>query len=278
MDDALIVRLLAALPFSQPLAVVDVETTGTMPAIDRVCQVAVLRIEPTGVWTTFASLVNPERPIPPEVSEIHGITDAMVADAPTFAAVMPQVLHLTDGAAICGFNGKFDVTMLGAELQRVGRSNALADAPLIDPFRIFVQREKRDLTAAVKFYTGRDHTDAHDAMADVVAALEVLVGQAERYEDLPRTVAGLAAYCKPTDPSWLDPDGKVIWREGQARLTFGKNAGRSLKELAARDRSFLQWVCAKDFSEDVKALCRNALVGKFPTGPAVKAGDAVAVR
>lgn len=277
MLDTLIAQLLAQLQPSQPIAVADVETTGVTVGLDWVCQFAAVRIEPDGRFTRYATLVNPQRAIPAEATAVHGITDAMVADAPIFAQVVPRITPLLEGAALLAFNGRFDVKFVSAEYDRARLPNPIQAAPLIDPFAIFVQREPRDLSAAVRFYTGRTHEDAHDAMADVEAALAVLVGQCERYDDLPRTVPGLAAYCKRTDPSWLDPDGRIVWKDGEARIAFGKNAGRSLKELAARDRGFLQWVMGKDFSEEVKTLCRNALYGKFPGAPAPKAGEAVVV-
>lgn len=268
-----IARLLDRLRPSQPIAFFDVETTGVLPTIDRVVSIAILRVEPDGQVRRFHARCYPERPIPAEATAVHGITDDMVAGEPRFKARLHEIEPLLAGAVLCGFNGTFDVKMVGAEYQRAGRLNTLEAQPLIDPWQIFVQREKRDLSAAVRLYAGREMTDAHDAMADVEATLEVLVGQVDRYEDLPRTVAELAKACKRTDPSWIDPEGKIVWRDGEARFSFGKHAGRPLRELASRERSFLQWVLGKDFSEEVKTICRNALAGKFPTGP----GQAVAV-
>jgi DNA polymerase-3 subunit epsilon len=272
-----IARLLDRLRPSQPIAFFDVETTGVMPAVDRVVSIAILRVEPTGEVRRFYALCHPERAIPAEATAVHGITDDMVAGEPRFKARIGLIEPLLSGAVLCGFNGTFDVKMVGAEYQRAGLPNTLADQPLIDPFRIFQDREKRDLSAAVRLYAGREMANAHDAMADVEATLEVLVGQVERYEDLPRNVAELAKACKRTDPSWLDPDGKVIWRDGEARLSFGPKAGESLRKLAATDRGLLQWILKKDFSREVKTIVENALVGNFPTAPAPRAGEAVTV-
>ena len=71
-------------------------------------------------------------------------------------------------------------------------------------------------------------------------------------------------WLNPTDPNRIDADGKLIWRDGVASVAFGAQAGTSLADLAANDRGFLEWVLRKDFSDEVKALVRDALAGQFP--------------
>lgn len=266
-------NLARLLGLTRPLHFIDVETTGVLVEHDRVVQVASLTLHPSGELESFQSYVNPDRPIPAEATAIHGITDDRVAEAPLFPVVAHVLATRWHGGDLCAYNGRFDTAILRAEYARAGLSWPCEDALLVDPYSIFSQREARDLTAAVAFY-GVAASPSHDAMEDVEATFGVLHAQLLRYADLPRTIAALATYCKRVDPSWLDPDGRVVWRDGEARIAFGKNAGRPLRELAHRDRSFLKWMLTKDFSEPVKALCRDALEGKFPAAPASRNEEA----
>ena len=92
----------------------------------------------------------------------------------------------------------------------------------------------------------------------------MLVAQLNTYPDLPRTVGGLHDWLNPNDPNRIDADGKLVWHDDVATVTFGEQAGTSLADLAASDRGFLEWVLRKDFSDEVKAIVRDALAGRFP--------------
>lgn len=267
MTESLIHDLIARFRPTVPIAIFDVETTGTMP-IDRVVQIAILRIGPDGAFEAFRSLVNPRMAIPAEATAVHGITDAMVAAAPSFAVLVRTITGLLEGCVLVAYNGRFDVGMVTGEYDRLQLPSPIQGAALIDPFRIFVKKEPRDLASAVQRYTGGTHEDAHDAMADVEATLAVLMGQATRYEDIPHELEALAAYCLPErNPAWLDPEGKFTWRNGEPVITFTKHAGRTLRELARAERGFCEWMLSKDFSDDVKTLVRDAIRGRFPTPP-----------
>lgn len=257
------------LQLERPLAVFDLETTGKYPDRDRIVDITIVTVSPSGQTREFSSLVNPGIPIPPAATAVHGITDAMVAAAPRFRDLAPQLLEELAGADLAGYNAKrFDVTMLVAEFKRAGASFSMDGRRVIDPYLIFVKRESRDLAAALQFFCGKSHDEAHRAKADVYATLEVLAAQLARYEDLPCTVDALHDYCK--DPSWIDDSGRVIWDQGIACIGFGKNAGRPLESLAAEPtgRDYLRWILSADFPEDTKRLVRNALHGTFPTPPA----------
>jgi DNA polymerase-3 subunit epsilon len=132
---------------------------------------------------------------------------------------------------------------------------------------IFHAMERRDLTAAYRFYCDRELEGAHDALADVTATLEVLDAQLGRYPDLPADIDGLHRFCNPDEGRYVDRSRKFVWNDqGEAVFTFGKLAGRSLDDVAAdRDaRGYLEWMLGKDFSEEVKAILRDALAGVFP--------------
>ena len=251
----------------RPLCVFDLEATGTDVAQDRIVDICVLRLEPDGTETLWQSLVNPGVPIPPEATAVHKITDAMVAGEPTLKDLAPKILELFDGADISGFNAvKYDVPLLTNELKRAGFDWPSSGRRLADSFTIFQRKERRDLTAAYKFYCGKDLSGAHRAEADVRAAAEVLFAQVERYADLPKDMEGLAAFCAQVDASRVDAEGKFVWRNGEAVFGFGnKHKGKTLREVVASDGGYVRWMIDKgNFSADVVKICRDALAGVYP--------------
>ncbi|MBE0566118.1 MAG: 3'-5' exonuclease [Krumholzibacteria bacterium] len=256
------------LALDRPLVAFDLETTGVDVDRDRIVQIGLVRLEPGGTSRTWNRLVNPERPIPAEATAIHGISDDDVRDQPTFAQLTAEVETWLAGADLAGFNStRFDLPLLQAELRRAGSALAFAGARHLDAMSIFHQMERRDLTAAYRFYCGKELTGAHDALADVTATLEVLDAQLERYAELPRDLDALHRFCNPDEGRFVDRTRKFIWNdEGEAVFTFGKVAGRTLQEVAAgrETRGFLEWMLGKDFSAEVKAIVRDALVGTFP--------------
>ena len=251
----------------RPLCVFDLEATGTDVNADRIVDVCVLRREPDGTETTVSSLVNPGMPIPAEATAIHKITNEMVAGEPTIKDLAPKLLEIFHGADISGFNAaKYDIPLLTNELKRAGFEWPLAGRRIADSFTIFQRKERRDLTAAYKFYCGKDLTGAHRAEADVRATAEILFAQVEHYADLPKDMAGLDAFCSAVDPSRVDADGKFVWKSGEAAFGFGnKHKGKTLREVVAQDRGYINWMVDKgNFSPDVVRICREALEGKFP--------------
>ncbi len=261
-------ELAAHLTLTRPLVCVDLEATGIWAGHDRIVQIAAASIFPDGNVSTWSSLVNPEQPIPPAATAIHGITDENVATAPTFAQVAPTVETLLSDCDLTGYNvERFDRRMLAAEFGRVGVKDPTAGARVIDAYTIFVRQEPRSLDAALQFYgvqEGQSARQAHDARSDVEATVAVLVAQLSAYPDVPRTVNELHDWLYPSDPNRIDADGKLVWRDDIATVAFGAQAGTSLADLAANDRSFLEWVLRKDFSDEVKAIVRDALDGRFP--------------
>ena len=269
-------ELAAHLVLTRPLVCVDLEATGVWPGHDRIVQIAAASIFPDGSVSTWSSLVNPEQPMPPAALAIHGITDAMVASAPTFAQLAQTVGALLSECDLTGYNvARFDRRLLAAEFRRAGVEDPTVGAFVIDAYTIFVRQEPRSLDGALRFYgveAGQAHRQAHDASSDVEATVAVLAAQLNTYPDLPKTVTELHDWLYPVDPNRIDADGKLVWRDGGATVTFGAQAGTSLADLAAGDRSFLEWVLRKDFSDEVKAIVRDALAGRFPVMGKAKSG------
>lgn len=262
-------RALAAhLALDRPLVCVDLEATGVAPAVDRIVQIATASISPDGQVTTWSSLVNPEQPIPEGATAVHGITDAMAAGAPTFAQLADLIESRLAGCDLTGYNvERFDRRLLAAEFRRAGRDDPTLGARVVDAYTLLVRQEPRNLDAALRFYGVDDVLAArrsHDATSDVEAAVAVLAAQVNAYPDIPKTVAGLHEWLFPKDPNRIDPEGKLVWRDGVATVAFGAKAGTSLEELAATDRGLLEWMLRKDFSDEVKTIVQSALEGRFP--------------
>lgn len=249
----------------RPLAFFDIESTGLNPQTDRIIDLAVIKLLPGGERETISFRVNPGVPIPADSTRIHGISDADVAGAPLFADVVTEVLAAFEGCDVAGFNvARYDLPLLSAECARAGSPFEAKDRRIIDAQRIFHQRERRDLTSALKFYCNEEHEGAHGALADVEATIKVLEGQYARYEDLPGDPDALHAYCNPVDRSRVDAEGKLRWRDDDVVIGFGKNSGVKLKELVKNDPGYLKWILDKDFPEDTKDIIRKAMEGTFP--------------
>jgi len=254
------------LTLDRPLVVFDLETTGTDPAQDRIVEIGVLRIEPDGERLLRTRRINPERAIPQEASAVHGIHDEDVRDEPTFKQVARSLLDLLEGADLAGFNvRRFDVPLLDREMRDCGLDLGLGGRRIVDAMTIFHRKEPRDLSAAVRFYLGREHEGAHGAEVDLTATLDVLEAQLERYEDLPRSVEELDVWTKPR-PDAIDEAGKFVRRGDDVVFAFGKHKGRSLRDVAGQAPNYLDWILGSDFPEDAKQLVREVLAELRGTG------------
>ncbi len=253
------------LTLDRPLAFLDIEATGTNPRSDRIVELALVILTPEKKRSSHVFRVNPGIPIPPEATSVHGITDADVKDCPPFARISGKVADLLEGADLCGYNIiRFDLPLLVEEFHRAGFVFDMEKHRVIDPQRIFHQKEPRDLTAALSFYCGQMHFNAHNAESDAIATMMVLEGQLMRYGDLPRDVEGLHRYCNPRDPSWVDRTGKLRWVEGEIVINFGRKKGTPLKDVIAQDRAFIEWILRQDFPRDTQEIIKNAVEGKWP--------------
>lgn len=257
------------LKIERPLAIFDIEATGTSTRADRIIELGVIKIMPGGDREIFCWKINPGMPIPPESSEIHGITDADVVDAPEFKDVAKEIFETLNNCDLGGYNNtRFDIPMLMEEFSRVNIFFDIEDRRIIDIQRIFHRREPRDLTAALSFYCGEQHIDAHGALPDVEATIKVLEGQYLKYHDLPVSVDELDEYCNPRDPTWADRIGRLKWVDGKMTINFGKKKGTPVSDILKEDPGFIQWMLRNDFPADTKKLLNDATHGTFPEPPA----------
>ena len=258
-------EMLKNIKLERPLAFIDVETTGKRPRSDRIVELSVLRIQPDGSEEYKSHRVNPEVPIPAAATEIHGITDADVAGEPAFRQYAKSVCEFLEGCDIGGFNAiGFDLPFLEAEFWRAGVEFSRKGRRLVDAMSIFHKKEPRDLKAAYLKYCSKELENAHCAEEDAKAAAEVLEGQLEMYEDLPRDISALFAFCCEGGENHVDAEGKFVWVEGEAVFNFGPQEGQSLKDVAAENPGFLEWMLRRDFPPDVQDIVSKALRGEFP--------------
>jgi DNA polymerase III subunit epsilon len=244
----------------------DLEATGISPQEDRIVDVALVKRRPDGSETSFASLVNPGMPIPREAVAVHHITDDMVASAPTLRELAPAILDFIGDADLGGFNvARFDVPMLQCELKRAGFEFKLEGRRVVDAQVIYHKMERRTLSAAYQFYCGKPLPEAHRAEPDARASLEVFWSQLERYPEIPKTIQGVAEFCSLRDASKVDGEGKFVWRNGEAAFNFGKHRTLTLREVAVKEPSYIQWLMKADrTTPELARICQEALSGRFP--------------
>jgi len=250
------------LTLEKPLAFFDLETTGVRIGHDRIIQIGIVRLLPSGERERYQSLVNPEMHIPAEATEVHGITDADVADAPLLDTLAPTLLEELNGCDLSGFNLlRFDIPFLAEELHRVGVEWDSSKLRVVDVQRIYHKMEPRNLGAALKYYCGREHDGAHDALADVEATADVLLAQLERYpEGLEGTIDFLGTMSGDRQRS-PDAAGKLTFDDkGNICLSFGKYKGWSLENIGRNDPGYLQWLMTKaELPGSTLSIMRNVL-------------------
>jgi DNA polymerase III subunit epsilon len=259
------------IPLERALVFFDLETTGLRVGVDRIVELAVIRLSPNGDVLERVRRFNPEIPIPPESTRIHGIRDEDVAHEPTFPQVARALAQLLDPCDLAGFNiRRFDLPMLSAEFSRAGVPFDLSPRKVIDVQMIFHREEPRDLSAAVRFYLGRELEDAHSALADIRATAAVLGAQLARYPHLPRQMDGLHGYCDEIRPMQSEFDRWFVagksWEDSVFRR--GKHQGLPLLEVARSHPDYLQWMLRlDDLHESVRTLVWRALEGPLESDP-----------
>ena len=212
---------------------------------------AILKIYPDGMRESRVYRFNPGMPIPEESSDIHGITDEDVKNAPKFEEKAQEIYEYLKDSDLAGYNSnRFDVPMLIEEFSRAGIHFDIENRKLIDAYQIFIQKERRDLSAAYQFYCDKNLENAHSAEADIQATFEVLEAQLERYEDIEADVDFLDRFCKQDD--FVDLGRRMIKREGEIIFNFGKHKGKRVKDVLKREPQYYDWIMNADFQADTK--------------------------
>ena len=258
-------------PLRRPIAIIDLEATGTAPHRDRIVELAVLKLWPDGRKQMKHRRLNPGMPIPPESTEIHGIHDEDVTNEPEFRQIAQSLADFLEDCDLAGFGiVQFDLPMLRTEFERAGVPFAIEGLQIIDAKAIYHAKEPRNLAAAHVFYCGQPFEAAHSAQADALAAYRVLVRQLQHYEDLPHSLEELHRLSNPRQADFVDSEGKLIWRGGEVLFNFGKHRGTPLREVCEADTEYVRWLIAKDFRADLKTVLAAALEGRFPEQRALR--------
>ena len=251
------------LNLKNPIVFFDLETTGTNINTDRIVEICYLKAYPNGNEETKTMRINPEMHIPEQSSAIHGIYDADVADCPTFKEVAKEIARDIEGCDLAGFNSnRFDIPVLAEEFLRAGVDIDMMKRKFIDVQVIYHKLEQRTLSAAYKFYCGKNLEDAHTAEADTRATYEVLKSQLDRYpEELQNDMAFLAEYSSFNKN--VDFAGRIVYDDkGVEVFNFGKYKGLSMGDVLKKEPGYYSRILKGDFTLNTKSVRTKSGLGE----------------
>jgi DNA polymerase-3 subunit epsilon len=234
------------LQLTRPIAFIDLETTGVNFGTDRIVEIAIVKIHPDGTKQVKRKLINPEMPIPAGASDVHGITDDMVKDAPTFRQVANEVKQFIENCDLGGYNSnRFDIPLLMEEFLRVPLEVDMKGRRMVDAQKIFHMMEQRTLSAAYKFYCNKSLDNAHSAEADATATWEILEAQLEKYPQIGNTVEAVVKFTG--EDNIVDFARRFIMENGKEIFNFGKHKGKSVEEVLRTEPQYYDWMMKGDF-------------------------------
>ena len=240
-----------SLTVSRPLAIIDLETTGINVATDKIIEIAIVKLLPDGTTLNKRKFINPQMPIPKSSSDVHGITNEMVKDAPVFKQVANEIKQFLDNCDLGGYNSnRFDIPMLVEEFLRAGLEFSMEGRKLIDVQKIFHSMEQRTLAAAYKFYCNKALTNAHSAEADALATLEILHAQVVRYPEIGLTIESILNCIGEED--CVDFARRMIMADGIEIFNFGKHKGKAVAEVLKAEPQYYDWIMKGDFPMNTK--------------------------
>ena len=254
------------LKLTKPICFFDLEATGTNVAKDRIVEISILKIFPNGNKESKTWLVNPEMPMPKEVIAVHGITDEKVANEPTFKELAGIVHEMIKGCDLAGYNSnRYDIPLLAEEMLRAGIDFDMKNMMAVDVQTIFHKMEQRTLSAAYKFYCGKDLDGAHSASADAEATYEVLKSQLDRYEEhLENDVKWLSQYS--ARKNCADFAGFISFnKKGQEVFSFGKHKGKCVEDIFDQEPGYYGWIQNSDFPLYTKKVLTAIKLRKLNT-------------
>ena len=235
------------LKLSKPICFFDLETTGIDITKDRIVEISILKVYPNGNKESKTWLVNPTIPIPKAASDVHGITDERVAGEPTFKELAKQIHNMIKDSDLAGYNSdRFDIPLLAEEMLRAEVDFDLGNRVSVDVQTIFHKMEQRTLSAAYKFYCGKDLIDAHTASADTNATYEILKAQLDRYNSLENNIKKLSEFTYRKQIA--DFAGFIGYNDkGEEIFTFGKHKGKRVEDIFDEEPGYFGWLLGADF-------------------------------
>lgn len=242
------------LVLTKPLVIFDLETTGINTSKDRIVELFMIKVQPDGTRTDFYQRFNPEMPIPPEITAIHGISDADVANEPTFKEKAHELNQFLLNCDFAGFNSnKFDFPMLVEEFYRAGIDFEVSKRKFIDAQKIFHLMEPRNLSAAFKFYCSKELDNAHSAKADTEATWEIIQSQLEKYSNLEPNIDFLHNFSGQNNLA--DLAGRLVYNDKKEIVfNFGKHKGKRVEDVFKTDYGYYDWMMQGDFPQQTKKV------------------------
>ena len=240
------------LQLKKPLAFIDIEATGSNVATDRIVEIAIVKTLPDGNRSVKRKIINPQIPIPKQISEIHGLTDEMVKDAPPFKQVAHEIRQSLDGCDLACYNAyRLDIPMLIEEFLRAEVEFDMKNRKVIDVQKIFHQMEQRTLSAAYKFYCQKSLEGAHGAEVDAAATAEILYAQIERYPQLGNNVDSILKVVG--EDSIIDFARRFVYDDnGVEVFNFGKHKGRPVTDVLKAEPQYYDWMMKGEFPMNTK--------------------------
>jgi DNA polymerase III subunit epsilon len=227
------------------------ETTGINLGTDRIVEIAIVKIMPDGTRQVKRKLINPEMVIPQQSIDVHGITNEMVKDAPTFKQAGNEIKQFLESCDLGGYNSnKFDIPLLVEEFLRTGQDFKTDGRKLVDVQKVFHMMEPRTLSAAYKFYCGKELENAHSAEVDATATWEVLDAQIEKYPQIGNTIESILKAVG--EEEIVDFARRMIVAEGKIVFNFGKHKGKVVEDVLRAERSYYDWMMQGDFPQHTK--------------------------
>lgn len=260
------------LHLEKPIVFFDLETTGVNVGQDHIVQICLHKVLPDGSTQTRTHYIRPVDEkgetvhIPEVTTRIHGISDADVADKPTFRELAPEIASFIGDADLAGYNSnKFDVPLLVEEFLRADYPFDLKCRRRVDVQNIFHKMEQRTLKAAYRFYCNKELDNAHSADADTMATYEVLMAQLDRYRDVEYTAPD-GTVSKPivndiealsrfsTVNPWADLTGFIGYDQQKREVfNFGKHKGKQVEKVFEDEPSYYDWMMKSVFPLSTKS-------------------------
>jgi DNA polymerase-3 subunit epsilon len=239
------------LQLTKPLAFIDLETTGVNLGTDRIVEIAIVKVLTDGNRSVKRKLINPGISIPKASSDVHGITDEMVKEAPFFKQVAQELKQFLDGCDLAGYNSnRFDIPLLVEEFLRAEIEFEMKGRKMLDIQQIFYKMEPRTLSAAYQFYCQKSLENAHSAEVDATATLEILASQVERYPVLGNTVDSILK--SVGEEQIIDFARRFVWENGVEVFNFGKFKGKPVAEVLRSEPQYYDWMMKGDFPQHTK--------------------------
>jgi DNA polymerase-3 subunit epsilon len=264
------------LTLSKPLCIFDLETTGTQVTKDRIVQIAIIKIFPDEEREEYNQLINPEISIPEDIAEIHGITNDRVKSCPTFKDKASEIASFIDDADLAGYNSnKFDIPVLAEAFLRAEYEFDFSNRRFIDVQNIFHKMEQRTLSAAYHFYCNKKIENAHDALFDTRATLEVFLAQLNRYNELKNDIDFLSDFSRAGEFEIVDLAGRLARnKKGEVIYNFGKHNGKTIADVMKIEPGYYGWMLDADFPLYTKKCLKEEMLRiKYNTQDSISMED-----